>query len=298
MDPGLIDEFLQYLEWQRGLARNTLESYGRDLRDFSEWVKAGAAGEHLHSGAMVLGYLDHLRREGRSTATVARRLAALRAFYAYLDQERGLAVDPTRHLQSPKLERRLPEVLTVSEVTALLALPDLSQPTGVRDRAMLELLYATGIRVSELIALDLNDWTPEPPRLRCRGKGGKERVIPVGREAVRMVTRYLEDGRRRLLRGRDPGVLFLNHRGARMTRQGFWKLVKKYAEQAGIRKVIGPHTLRHSFATHLLERGADLRAVQEMLGHADISTTQIYTHVSSRRLQEVYQAAHPRARKS
>ncbi len=297
MSPGIIDEFLEYLALERGLSRNTLDSYGRDLRDFAGWMDRGGGGEAPHSGAMVLGYLDSLRTQGRSAATLARRLAALRAFYGYLDQERGLARDPTRHLQSPKLERRLPSVLSVDEMGAIIEMPDASQPTGLRDRAMLELLYATGMRVSELITLDVNDWTPDPPRLRCRGKGDKERIIPMGRQAVAMVNRYLQDGRRRLLRGRDPGALFLNHRGARMTRQGFWKLVKKYAEQAGIEKVITPHTIRHSFATHLLDNGADLRAVQEMLGHADISTTQIYTHVSRSRLQQVYESAHPRARR-
>jgi integrase/recombinase XerD len=298
LSPGLIDEFLEYLSLERGLSTNTLESYGRDLRHFAAYADAGGGGNPLHSGAMVMDYLDSLRLSGRSAATLARRLAALRAFYTYLDQERGLTPDPTRHLQSPKLERRLPAVLSESEVATIVEAPDTSTPTGMRDRAMLELLYATGIRVSELIALRMEDWAPEPPRLRCRGKGGKERIIPVGKRAVQTVNQYLATARRRLIRGRDPGALFLNHRGTLMTRQGFWKLIKKYAFMVGIEKDITPHTIRHSFATHLLDNGADLRAVQEMLGHADISTTQIYTHVSRTRLRQVYDEAHPRARRS
>lgn len=295
MLPDLIDEFLEYLALERGLSSNTLESYGRDLRHFAQFVTGGAGGEDLQSGSMILAYLDLLKKQGRSNATLARRLAALRAFYGYLDQFRGWTTNPTRHLESPKLDRRLPEVLTIAEAERIVTCPDLALPTGCRDRAMLELLYATGMRVSELITLDVDDWTPVPPRLRCRGKGGKERIIPIGRSAVRTVNGYLRNGRKLLLRGRDPGALFVNHRGGRMTRQGFWKIVKKYAEQAGIAKAITPHTLRHSFATHLLENGADLRAVQELLGHSDISTTQIYTHVSRARLKTVYNQSHPRA---
>jgi integrase/recombinase XerD len=292
--PGRIEQFLDYLSFERGLAANTLSSYGRDLRDWAGFIASGGRGEEPETTGAILAYLGYLRENGRSTATVARRLAALRAFYAYWEQEQGYQ-DPTRHLESPKLERRLPEVLSVAEVEAMLAMPDLSHPTGVRDWAMLELIYATGIRVSELTALSVNDWSPSPARLRCRGKGGKERLIPIGHQAVRAVEQYLDTARRRLVRGRDPGALFLNHRGGRMTRQGFWKLVKKYALMAGITRDITPHTLRHSFATHLLENGADLRSVQEMLGHADISTTQIYTHVSRARLKQVYDSAHPRA---
>ncbi|MCL8207581.1 MAG: site-specific tyrosine recombinase XerD [Actinomycetia bacterium] len=291
----LIREFLDYLALERGLAANTLESYGRDLHDYDTFLNQGARGEDPASAAAVMAYLATLKAAGRSNATLARRLAALRAFYAYLGRYHGWAFNPIRHVESPKLERKLPHVLTVAEVEAILTQPDTRRPAGLRDRAMLELLYATGMRVSELLALRLDDWSAEPPRLRCRGKGGKERVLPVGEVALDLVERYVRQGRRYLLRGRDPGLLFLNRRGGRMTRQGFWKIVKKYADQAGIRKTITPHTLRHSFATHLLERGADLRAVQELLGHADISTTQIYTHVSRGRLRQAYDQAHPRA---
>jgi integrase/recombinase XerD len=290
-----IAAFLDYLAFERGLAANTLASYGRDLKDWARFQAAGSGGEEPDSAQAVLAYLNLLRTEGRAGATVARRLAALRAFYAYLEQEYG-TTDPTRHLESPKLVRRLPAVLSVAEVEAIIRAADVPTPTGIRDRAMLELIYATGMRVSELIGLSVDDWTPVPPRLRCRGKGSKERIIPLGRKAVEAVEQYLHGARRRLVRGRDPGALFLNHRGGRMTRQGFWKLVKKYAERAGIDRDITPHTLRLSFATHLLENGADLRAVQEMLGHADISTTQIYTHVSRRHLKRVYDEAHPRAK--
>lgn len=289
----LVDEFVAYCALERGLAQNTLESYGRDLRHYAQFLGAEASGEHTH--AAILAYLDSLRGQGLSNATAARRLAAIRAFYGYLDQEKKVTEDPTRHLASPKLRRRLPEVLSVTEVARMLDGPDTGTPAGLRDRAMLELLYATGMRVSELVKLGVNDWSPNPPRLRCRGKGDKERIIPIGRTAVEMVSRYLTEARPRLIRGRDPAVLFLNHRGQEMTRQGFWKLVKKYTALAGIERDITPHTLRHSFATHLLENGADLRSVQEMLGHADISTTQIYTHVSRARLKKVYDESHPRA---
>jgi integrase/recombinase XerD len=289
-----IQAFLDYLAFERGLAANTLASYGRDLKDWATFQAEGSGGEPPESTAAVLAYMTRLRAQGRSTATVARRLAALRAYYAYWEQENG-AHDPTRHLETPKLQRRLPSVLTIAEVEAIIRAADGVSATGIRDRAMLELIYATGMRVSELIGLSVDDWSPVPPRLRCRGKGNKERVIPIGRAAVDAVERYLREARRRLLRGRDPGALFLNHRGGRMTRQGFWKLVKKYAEAAGVERDITPHTLRHSFATHLLENGADLRSVQEMLGHADISTTQIYTHVSRAHVKQVYDETHPRA---
>ena len=287
----VIERFLDYLSYERGLSSNTLASYGRDLTDWARYSAEGSGGEPGESPEAVRAYLLHLRRAGRKSATMARRLAALRAFYAYREQLDGHP-DPTRHLETPKLERRLPEVLTEAEVTAMLEVPDVSTVTGVRDRAMLELLYATGMRVSELIGVGLNDWSED--RIRCRGKGDKERLIPVGRRARAAVAQYT-DVRRRLLRARDPGTLFLNHRGGRMTRQGFWKIVKRYAQEAQIERSITPHTLRHSFATHLLENGADLRSVQELLGHADISTTQIYTHLTKARLKEVYARAHPRA---
>jgi integrase/recombinase XerD len=294
----VIAEFLQYLGVERGLSRNTLESYGRDLRLFqrfvhrSEGVALEAAGRPL-----VLGYLLQLQREGKKAATIARRLAALKAFYQFLVRERRIPDDPTSELESPKLPRRLPRVLTVPEVAAILDQPDGHTLQGRRDKAMLELIYATGIRVSELISLNVGDVNVEEGFLRCLGKGGKERVVPVGRVALAALGRYLDEARPRLLRDAGERSLFVNQRGRRLTRQGFWRIVKKYADMAGVAREarITPHTLRHSFATHLLENGADLRAVQEMLGHADISTTQIYTHITRRHLREAYARAHPRA---
>lgn len=289
-----IAQFLDYLTYERGLTANTRASYARDLQDWAAFVHAGAAGEDPDRPASVLAYLDQLARQGRSPATLARRLSALRAFYGYWEETAGQP-DPTRHLATPKLARRLPHVLSVPEVTAVIEAASPRTVTGMRDRAMLELLYATGLRVSELVSLTVDDWSGDPPRLRCRGKGGRERILPIGRQAVEAVEHYLRRARHRLVRGRDPGALFLNRRGGKMTRQGFWKVLKKYADQAGLAHPITPHTVRHSFATHLLENGADLRAVQELLGHRDIGTTQIYTHVSRAHLRRVYDAAHPRA---
>lgn len=287
-----IAEFLYYLRYERHLSSNTVESYGRDLQDFFRFC-------HDNPNALardsVIAYLEHLRGQSRASSTIARRLAALKAFYRYQVREELSDDDPTEFLLSPKQERRLPDVLSIAEVTKLIESPDTSKTPGLRDRAMLEVLYATGIRVSELCHLGVNDWWSDPPRIRCLGKGSKERYVPLGDLAIRYLADYVERERPQLLRKQDSGMLFLNHRGEALTRQGFWKILKKYAGVAGIQKPITPHTIRHSFATHLLENGADLRAVQEMLGHQDISTTQIYTHVNANRLKPAYQAAHPRA---
>jgi len=293
--PDLIAHFVDYLRTEKGLSQNTLASYGCDLDQYQRFLSQSGQNLATASRAAVVSYLVWLQKQGRAAATVARRLAALRAFYQFMVRERYLDSDPTDNLESPRLERKLPRVLTVKEVERLLSQPDPSTPTGLRDRAMLELLYATGIRVSELVSLRLEDVNLNLGYVRCLGKGGRERVIPLGRMARKAVKEYLAYGRPRLLG--DPGerTLFLNHQGARLTRQGFWKIIKKYARQAGLEKNITPHTLRHSFATHLLENGADLRSVQEMLGHVDISTTQIYTQVTRGRLKEVYSRAHPRA---
>jgi integrase/recombinase XerD len=293
---NLISEFIDYLSTERGLALNTLESYGRDLRQYSKFLEQDGSGTLSDaSRGTIVSYLMHLQKQGKATATIARRLAALRAFYQYLLREKYVDLDPTANLESPKLEKRLPKVLSVKEVEQLLRQPDAVTPAGLRDRAMLELLYATGIRVSELIALNLGDVNLDLGYIRCLGKGTKERVVPVGSIAVRSLRDYLAHARQRLAVAAEERALFVNHHGRRLTRQGFWKIVKKYARDARISKEITPHTLRHSFATHLLENGADLRSVQEMLGHADISTTQIYTHVTKGRLKEVYARTHPRA---
>lgn len=292
----LIHEFINYLSVERGLAVNTLESYGRDLRQYSEFLDTDdESALDSVSRTTIVNYLLYLQSQGKATATIARRLAALKAFYQFLVREKRIHDDPTANLESPKLEKRLPKVLSVGEVERLLAQPDAGQAAGVRDRAMLELLYATGIRVSELVSLDVSDVNLEMGYIKCSGKGSKERIVPLGSLAIQSCRDYLGVARPRLVREREEQALFVNHHGHRLTRQGFWKIVKKYADDAKIEKEITPHTLRHSFATHLLENGADLRSVQEMLGHADISTTQIYTQVTRGRLKEVYAKAHPRA---
>ncbi len=291
-DHERIGQFLDHLAVERGLARNTLDSYGRDLRDFAAFcAQSGMAA----SRAGIAAYLVALQRLGRSPATISRRLAALRAFYRFLAGEQPDMEDPTAALTSPRARRRLPRVLAVDDVAALLERPGGDRPAGLRDRAMLELLYATGIRVSELCGLDLESVDFEQGCVRCTGKGSKERIVPVGEVARHWLLRYLGEARGGLLRHPDEPALFLNLRGQRLSRQGFWKILKKHGLAAAIDKPLTPHVLRHSFATHLLEAGADLRAVQEMLGHSDISTTQIYTHLSQGRLRTVYRQAHPRA---
>jgi integrase/recombinase XerD len=293
---NLIGEFIDYLGSERGLALNTLESYGRDLRQYSVYLeKDGVVAFERASRGTVVAYLLALQKQGKSTATVARRLAALKAFYQFLVRQRYIDRDPTANVESPKLQKKLPRVLSVGEVEKLLGQPVGDSAQSMRDRAMLELLYATGVRVSELITLNLSDISLEMGYIRCRGKGSKERMVPMGAMAVRGLRDYLAKGRPRIVTNGAEQSLFVNHHGARLTRQGFWKIVKKYARDAQISKDITPHTLRHSFATHLLENGADLRSVQEMLGHADISTTQVYTHVTRARLKDVYAKAHPRA---
>ena len=276
--------------------QNTLESYSRDLRQYCGFLSEDSSQSfESASQATIVAYLMYLRKQGKATATIARRLAALKAFYQYLVRENYVTKDPTGDLSSPKLERKLPRVLTVNEVERLLAQPDITTPAGKRDKSMLELLYATGLRVSELVNLNVADIDLKEGFIRCKGKGSKERVVPMGEIAVSALRNYMENGRKRLVHDNRERSLFVNHHGKRLTRQGFWKIIKKYAVQARIRKEITPHTLRHSFATHLLENGADIRAVQEMLGHADISTTQIYTHVTKERLKDVYAKSHPRA---
>jgi len=293
---NLIGEFMEYLNVERGLALNTLESYGRDLRNYGVFLERdGVPAFEGASRTTVVAYLVFLQKQGRATATVARRLAALKAFYQFLVRQKYIERDPTASVESPKLKKRLPRVLTISEVEKLLGQPVGDSPQSARDKAMLELLYATGIRVSELITLNLHDINLDAGYVRCIGKGSKERIVPVGSIAVRGIKEYLQHGRPRFVTNGAEKALFVNHHGGRLTRQGFWKIVKKYAHDAQIPKDITPHTLRHSFATHLLENGADLRSVQEMLGHADISTTQVYTHVTKSRLKDVYAKAHPRA---
>jgi len=291
-----IQRLLNYLTVERGLAQNTIVSYALDLKQFKDFclqrqvMQAGGINRNL-----VLNYLLELKKSGRSPATISRHMAALKAFCRFLVDEQVLSSDPMANLETPGLKKKLPGVLTQEEVEKLLEQPRIGNTAGLRDKAMLELMYATGMRVSEMLALDMDQLDGEHSYVRCLGKGAKERIIPVGTVARKFLAEYLLRGRAKINVAPGEKALFLNLRGQRLTRQGFWKIIKKYASAAGIEKSMTPHTLRHSFATHLLENGADLRALQEMLGHADIATTQIYTHLTQAKLREVYNKHHPRA---
>ncbi len=298
-----IEEYISYLAVERGLSENTLESYARDLTQFASFAAKIGRGDDAPCEADVLlagqatlaAFIAHSVESGASSSSVSRRLSALRGFYRFLIREGHIVRDPTANLENPRQVQRLPRALTVEEVDKLLASPWGDSPRALRDRAMLELLYASGLRVSELVSLSVSDVDLKMGYVRCIGKGDRERIVPMGQAAVEAVQRYLALGRRGLAGAGDDGRLFITNRGAGMTRQGFWRIIKRRALEAGVTAKITPHTLRHSFATHLLEHGADLRSVQEMLGHADIRTTQIYTHVTQARLREVYAKHHPRA---
>lgn len=292
----LLEEFLNYLLVEKGLASNTIVSYRRDLESFFTYLKEHNIYQIKNINKKdIVSFLAYLKKEDRAAATIARRIAALKAFFKFLYQERYLEENVTAILERPKQEKKLPKFLTLEEVDKLLTGPVLNTAIGVRDQAMLEILYATGMRVSELLNLGINNLNLEIGFVRCMGKGSKERIIPIGGKAIESLTTYLQWGRNKLLKNPREQTLFLNNHGRKMSRQGFWKIIKTYAHKVGINKEISPHILRHSFATHLLENGADLRAVQEMLGHADISTTQIYTHVTRSKISQVYRQAHPRA---
>jgi len=290
-----IDRFLHHLAVEKGLSRNTLEAYARDLQGYAGVVRGRGISQVGEINAEhTLDYFKAMRSKGLSPRSTARMLSTLKGFHKFLLQEQVLKENPLRRFRSPRIVPRLPSILTAGEVEGLLQQPNSSHPLGVRDRAMLELIYATGLRVSELVHLSVNDVNVEVGYVRTRGKGSKERIVPIGKAACDALKGYLE-GPRRLqpFRSSQP-TLFVGQRGRGITRQGFWKILKKYAQTAGIRKRITPHMLRHSFATHLLEGGADLRSVQSMLGHADIATTQIYTHVSREHLKRLHQKFHPR----
>lgn len=291
----LLDDFLYDLNNDRGLSQNTLESYGRDIRQFSIYLQGMGSTYFDVSKATVIAYLIYLQKKGKATSSISRSLAGVRSFYQYLYNNKLIDKDPTLNLESPKIEKKLPQILTVSEVELLLKQPDTSDCKGNRDRCMLELLYATGIRVSELVSLNIDNVNMDLCFLKCSGKGMKDRVVPIGSMALKALEEYTGKYRNALLKDRDEKALFLNFHGSRMTRQGFWKIIKFYAKKAGINADITPHTLRHSFAAHLIENGADLKSVQEMLGHSDISTTQIYAQITKNRIKEVYNKAHPRA---
>jgi integrase/recombinase XerD len=295
LDMG-IQQFLDHLRVERELTPATVEAYGRDLAGFSHFAagRTVAAADGVR-GIDVLDFLVHLTERKLSPRSQARRLIALRQLFKFFKAERIVAVDPTEDIDLPRFGRKLPDYLTVEEVDRLLGAPDRRTPRGARDAAMIETLYATGLRVSELVKLRLRDVNFDAGYLMTMGKGRKERLVPVGEAALASMRSYIEGPRVREAGARVPEALFLTHHGRAMTRQGFWKLLGRYARAAGIRKPISPHKLRHSFATHLVERGADLRAVQAMLGHADIGTTEIYTHVSRSHLRSVYHRFHPRA---
>ena len=290
--PGAITGYLDFCRIEKGLASCSLDAYSSDLSKFSAfWPK--------HAGFPdaddLRRYLDHLYDCGLGARSVARHLTTLRNFYAFLLREGRIAVDPTEHLRSPRQWQTIPKFLNLEDIERLIQAPDVSRPNGLRDRSMLELLYATGLRVSELCRLGVGDLNLEMGVLRTTGKGNKQRLVPVGMAAVRAVRDYLENGRGELLKGKASRYLFVTARGGCLTRQAFWKLLAGYGRKVGIFHGLTPHVLRHSFATHLLEGGADLRSVQVMLGHADISTTQIYTHVLRSRLRSTVQKHHPRA---
>ena len=290
-----MDRFLQHLAVEKGLSRNTLEAYARDLQGYLAFL-ADRKIFNLEesSDEQIFSYFKLLRAKGLSARSTARTLSALRGFYKFLLQHRAISQNPLRRLRAPKAVARLPGVLTTKEVEDLLRQPDPVRPLGNRDRAMLELLYATGLRVSELVHLSVNDVNLEVGYVHAKGKGGRERIVPMGQVARQTLKGYLEGPRRDWAMRTFTATLFLGRGGRGITRQGFWKILRKHAQAAGIAKRITPHTLRHSFATHLLEKGADLRSVQSMLGHVDIATTQVYTHVSREHLKRLHQKYHPR----
>lgn len=291
-----LQNYTNYLTVEKGLAKNTLESYRRDLDKFIAYMhKQKITSPEMVDQKAINLYIGDLNKKGRATSTISRCIASIRSFFTFLLQEGIIENNPALELESPRIEKKLPRVLTTREVDLLLCQPKPGEHNGLRDKAMLELLYASGIRVSELVDLNITDFDPKVGYLRCQGKGMKERIVPIGTMAINYVSEYLDNSRAKLLKKNGEPALFVNHHGGRMTRQGFWKILKKYARKSNIEGDITPHTLRHSFATHLLENGADLRSVQEMLGHSDISTTQIYTQITRRKIREVYDKTHPRA---
>ncbi len=291
-----LQNYTNYLAVEKGLAKNTLESYRRDLNKFIDFMKKQKkTGPGEVDRQSINAFIFELKKKGHAASTISRSIASIRSFFNFLLQEGIIVNNPAIEVETPRIEKKLPRVLTADEVDKLLAQPKLGEHNGLRDKAMLELLYASGIRVSELVSLNITDFDPQVGFLRCTGKGMKERIVPIGAASIKYVNEYLRDTRSQLARNNGETALFLNHHGCRMTRQGFWKILKKYARKSNIQGDITPHTLRHSFATHLLENGADLRSVQEMLGHSDISTTQIYTQITKKKIKEIYDKAHPRA---
>jgi integrase/recombinase XerD len=298
----LINAFLNYLAVEKGFSANTVGAYRNDLYQLAGFIEGMASAKGFKAEwlsvdrNLLINYIIDLKDRNYSSATVARKVAAVKSFFAFLVAERKIQNDPTENISSPKVNKSLPKPLSLTEIDILLAEPAKSStPEAMRDLAMLELLYASGMRVSELMDLDVNDINFKAGFVRCLGKGSKERIIPIHDRAVRSVKEYILEARPHLLKSKEEQALCLNRRGDRLTRQGFWLILKGHAKAAGIKKVVTPHTLRHSFATHILSGGADLRAVQELLGHANISSTQIYTHLTSEHVRHAYDKAHPRA---
>lgn len=294
--PAAISSFLTHIRVEKGLSANTVSAYRRDLMKFSDFAQKRNLSLAAVRSDELMDFLAGLYRQRLESKSVARHLVSLRNFFRFAQTQELIPEDPSVNLESPKIRRSLPGYLRLEEVERLLAQPDGKTPFGMRDRAMLEVLYSAGLRVSELIGLRVSDLDTKVGCVRCIGKGDKERIVPIGKKALGMVERYLREARPKLL-GKASGspTLFVNRRGGALSRVGVWKILSSYGRRAGLRVALTPHMLRHSFATHLLERGADLRSVQLMLGHADISTTQIYTHVVEERLKQIYKAHHPRA---
>lgn len=294
MEKNLVDNFLDFLQKDKKLSDNTLQSYNRDIKLYCNYLDAHNMDVVKANEEELNTYLDSLKENGKAVSTVSRNLASLRSFYQYLHRTKVISDDPTLNLESPKIERKLPKVLSSEQVELLLEQPKCVDLKGYRDKAMLELVYATGIRVTELISLNMSDIDLENGYIKCVGKN-KERVIPIGSLAVNALKEYVDKSRSILLKDENDQALFVNVNGHRLTRQGFWKIIKQYKTQANIDVDITPHTLRHSFAVHLLENGAELRAIQEMLGHSDISSTQVYAQIEQNRIKDVYMKSHPRA---
>jgi integrase/recombinase XerD len=291
----LIEQFLDYLSVEKGLSTNTITSYRLDLKKFSAYLHGrGIKSADKVTKHDISKYLYYLKDKSLSSGSISRNLVAIKMFYRFLVAERLAKENPAGLIESPRLVRTLPEVLGTGEIVKMLEVPDKRDILGLRDRAVMELMYATGMRVSEVVDLMLEGLNIDVGFIRCTGKGGKERIVPIGRDAQTALSRYLAKSRPKLSRRAEDRHLFLSRFGKKVSRQSFWKMLKKYARTAGIKKRITPHMLRHSFATHLLEKGADLRSVQEMLGHADISTTQIYTHINKARLKGIHKRFHPR----
>jgi len=298
-----INSFMNYLTVEKGFSENTLDAYRNDLQQLASFVGEEAAKQGFTSSwenfsrQEMLSYMLNLKERNYAATTIARKVAATRSFFGFLKSEGIIKADPTENMSSPSVGKSLPKPITISQVRQLLEQPaKLNTLEAKRDKAMLELLYASGMRISELVGLNLGDVNTEEGFVRCFGKGHKERIVPIHEQAARSVKEYIGETRPKLARKKDEIALFLNPRGDRLTRQGFWQKLKEYAKSAGLGNQISPHTLRHSFATHMLSGGADLRAVQELLGHANISTTQVYTHLTSEHVRRTYERSHPRAK--